>query len=64
VTPDGSDKLAELPTSHAVALRLQRAGASDHDIAVALGVDVDAVPDMLDVARRKLEALRGSDPAP
>jgi DNA-directed RNA polymerase specialized sigma24 family protein len=63
VAPEGSERLDELPTSHAVALRLHRAGAGDREIAVALGVDVDVVPDLLDVARRKLEALRSSDPA-
>lgn len=49
--------LAELPTAHAVALRMREAGRTDDEIASALGVDPVAVGPLLRVARAKLEAI-------
>lgn len=55
----GDDALiAQLPTVYAVALRLRGGGASDVDIAEALGTDLDAVPGLLEVGHRKLVELR------
>lgn len=50
--------LGELPTAHAVALRMRRRGADDERIAAALGIDVVQVANLLDVAQRKLAELR------
>jgi hypothetical protein len=55
------DLLRQLPTVHAVALRLQRSGESPATIAVALGIGVVDVPGLLELAERKLAALPMSD---
>lgn len=47
----------QLPTAHAIALRLRAKGASFDDIADALGVTPEAVPALLQIARTKLGAL-------
>ena len=49
--------LAELPHAHAVALRLRAAGAEDGVIAVALGIAVEAVGPLIDLADAKLRRL-------
>jgi hypothetical protein len=54
--------LRQLPTAHAIALRLQRSGQSASIIALALGIDVADVTGLLELAERKLAAL--STPAP
>ncbi|MEP1123614.1 MAG: hypothetical protein ABJH68_06970 [Ilumatobacter sp.] len=57
--PKSSDPLlARLPTAYAVALRLRAAGGSDEAIAGALGIDVNVVATLLEVAERKREVLR------
>lgn len=50
--------LTELPTAHAVALRMQRRGADDERIAAALGINVLQVPALVNMAERKLAELR------
>lgn len=55
------DALAELPTAHAVALRLADGGADLNTIATALGVPVEAVKGLLDVAEEKLASILGDD---
>jgi len=52
-----------LPTGSAVALRMHRSGATETDIALALGIEVDAVPAALQVATAELTALRRPDDA-
>jgi hypothetical protein len=54
---DRDQAITELPTLHAVALRLQDDGADPHTIAVAVGVDDDQVPTFIDIAERKLARL-------
>ncbi|MBD3943183.1 hypothetical protein IF188_15930 [Microbacterium sp. NEAU-LLC] len=51
------DLLDRLPTSYAVALRLERDDASAELISRALGLPVEAVPGHLAVAHAKLAAL-------
>jgi hypothetical protein len=51
--------LAELPHAHAVALRLRASGAEDGVIAVALGIAVEAVGPLIDLAEAKLRRLLG-----
>ena len=50
-----------LPVLHAVAVRLRDDGLQDHVIAVALDMDDDQVPTLLQVADRKLSRLMGPD---
>ena len=47
------DPLTVLPTAHAVLLRLERAGAGHDQMAVALGVPVESIPTLLQVAWAK-----------
>jgi hypothetical protein len=54
---DREGAMLDLPTGHAVALRLRDAGADDDTIAKALGVPVEAVPGLLVIADGKLAAL-------
>jgi hypothetical protein len=58
---DRSSAVRELPVLHAVAIRLRDDGLSDHVIAVALEIDDDQVPMLLNIAERKLTSLMGSD---
>jgi hypothetical protein len=51
------DLLRQLPTAHAVALRLRRSGQPAAVVAVALGIDVADVPGLLELAQHKLDAL-------
>ncbi len=61
---DWQDRVARLPLGHAVALRLHAAGHGDDVIATALGLPVESVPTLLEVAHVKLEhaTLAGEDP--
>jgi DNA-directed RNA polymerase specialized sigma24 family protein len=54
--------LRDLPTAHAVALRLDARGAAHDEIADALGLSADAIPGVLDVARAKLAELSATQP--
>ena len=53
--------LAELPTVHALALRLNDEGAPPDRIARLLGVEPEAVGPLLEVANAKLEEILGRD---
>lgn len=55
--------LARLAVPHAVALRLERASAPAEVIAEALGIGVESVPGVLEVAHAKLAALQTGEPA-
>jgi DNA-directed RNA polymerase specialized sigma24 family protein len=55
--------LDELPEAHAAAIRMQRAGADPAAIATELGIEVEAVTPLLQVAEAKLASLlAASDP--
>lgn len=54
------DALAELPTAHAVALRLVDAGADAATIATALAVPVESVAGLVELAQAKLAAILDS----
>lgn len=55
--------MAELPLSHAVALRLRDAAADDETIARALAIEREGVPALLRIAEAKLSAeLAREDP--
>lgn len=54
---DRETALLDLPTAHAVALRLHDAGAADEAVAQALGIPVRSVPGLLRIAEAKLAAL-------
>ncbi len=57
---DSNDKdslVNRLPTVYAVAWRLRATGSAHDAIAGALGVEVDAVPKLLEIAERKMEEL-------
>ena len=49
--------LRDLPTAHAVALRLVARGAATDEIAETLGLAPDAVPGLLAIAHAKLAEL-------
>ena len=51
-----------LPPLHAVALRLDEAGAPHSVIADGVGISAQAVPAFLEVARDKLRRLLDDDP--
>jgi hypothetical protein len=58
--------VAQLPTVHAVALRLRDNGFDHHAIAVATGIDEHEVPLLLRIAERKvinLMSLEASTPS-
>ncbi len=55
--------IEQLPALHAVAVRLRDEGAGDHVIAVALAIDDDQVPTLLEIADAKLARLISSQPA-
>jgi hypothetical protein len=61
---DRDRALGELPLAHAVALRLQAAGADEQTIAAALGIDPAGVPALLAVAEAKLAAELARHPGP
>lgn len=56
--------LEQLPTAHALALRLEAAGRGADAIADALGVEVDTVDPLLWVARAKLARILGEERPP
>ncbi len=60
---DRSLAVRQLPVLHAVAIRLRDAGGDDHLIAVALGIDDDQVPMLLQIANSKLQNLMAQDVA-
>lgn len=60
---DRSAAIAQLPALHAVALRLRDDGADDHVIAVALAIDEDQVPPLLEIANAKVVNLLASEVA-
>jgi DNA-binding CsgD family transcriptional regulator len=53
------DALDRLPDTYARALRLDGAGALASEIAVEVGVPLEAVPPLLSLGRRKLAAIAG-----
>ena len=57
VALDREDALGELSTAHAVALRLRDSGADNEEIATALGVPVEGIGTLLEVAQLKLSAI-------
>lgn len=54
---DGERLLEQLPESLATALRLQAAGQPDSVISTALGIPVEGVPVLIEVAEAKLRQL-------
>jgi hypothetical protein len=54
----------ELPALHAVAIRLRDGGLDDHVIAVALELDDDQVPMLMQIAQCKLSSLMAADLRP
>lgn len=56
-----AEAVAELPTVHAVALRLHDEGATPDRIARLLGVEPEAVEPLLEVASAKLEEILAHD---
>jgi hypothetical protein len=54
---DRATAIEELPPLHAVAVRLRDEGADNHVIAVALAIDDDQVPTLLEIADAKLTNL-------
>lgn len=50
--------LGDLPEALAVALRLRRAGVADSVVATALGIPVEGVRALIEVAEAKLAHLR------
>jgi DNA-directed RNA polymerase specialized sigma24 family protein len=54
---DRAAALDELPEVHAVALRLHDAGHNNTTIATALGIEIESVALLLDVAEAKLARL-------
>jgi hypothetical protein len=56
--------IRQLPSLHAVAIRLHDAAADDHTIAVALEIDEDQVVWELRIAQAKLDNLMTPSPTP
>lgn len=54
----------QLPSMHAVAIRLQDGGFGNGVIAVALGTEPEQVPPLLQIASTKLARLLAEDDAP
>ena len=54
---DRATAIEELPPLHDVAVRLRDEGADNHVIAVALAIDDDQVPTLLEIADAKLTNL-------
>ena len=53
---DAPEALAALPRPYSLALRLRAAGVEDRLIADCLGVELEAVPALLEIAAAKLDA--------
>ena len=49
-------EISALPIAHAVALRLRAGGAADELIATALGIDIDEIAVVIEIAEAKLAA--------
>jgi DNA-directed RNA polymerase specialized sigma24 family protein len=63
VSPDPvehDDALYELPAAYAVGLRLRARGVGHAEIAELLGIELEAVESLLEIAERKLESLTRS----
>jgi hypothetical protein len=58
-----SAAVEQLPTMHAVAIRLRDEGVGDHVIAVALAIDDDEVPNVLRIAAAKLANVMALEPS-
>jgi hypothetical protein len=56
------EALTLLPSAHAVALRLVASGAPRETVAIALGVEIQAVDPLVRVAERKLQEILESEP--
>lgn len=54
---DRSSAVRQLPASHAVAIRLRDGGLDDHVIALALELDDDEVPMLMQIAHSKLDRI-------
>ncbi|MER3452905.1 MAG: hypothetical protein C4321_02765 [Chloroflexota bacterium] len=57
-----AEALSLLPAAYATALRLEQGGFGRDVIAQAVGVEVEAVDNLLRVARSKLDALLEETP--
>lgn len=55
--------LRSLPEAHSLALRLNDAGLADDAICGYLSIEPEGLPTLLDLARRKLDAIL-SKPSP
>ena len=51
--------LGELPVSYAVALRMNNRGATAEQIAEALGLELEAIPSLIEIGRGKVAAIIG-----
>ncbi len=60
---DRDTQIRRLPLALAIGLRLHEAGAADTLIAVALDIEPEGVPPMLELARAKLSKLGTANPA-
>jgi hypothetical protein len=58
---DRESAIDQLPTLHSAAIRLQDDGHSNHVIAVAVGIDDDEVPTLLQIAESKLAYLMSTE---
>jgi hypothetical protein len=59
---DEIDAVGMLPDSYAKALLLERSGTDVPEMARRLGIEPEGVPDLLELAHRKLDALRNGTP--
>lgn len=55
-SPDHEAAIGLLPPAYATALRMRDAGEDDATIARALGIGVNALPTLLEIASLKLQA--------
>lgn len=61
---DREQAIEQLPETHAAAIRLRARGFDDNAIALALHVETEAVPTLLEIADQKLAALIAGESAP
>jgi hypothetical protein len=54
---DDEEALAALPLAYAAALRMDAGGEGTDAIAAALGLDVESIPALLEIGRRKLRSV-------
>jgi hypothetical protein len=64
VPVDRDRQIRRLPLALAIGLRLHEAGAPDPLIAVGLGIELEGVSPMLELARAKLGRLQAAGPGP